>query len=267
MNINEINEKSNLPNEMFEQRVQPKNPKYSDFKKISIEFEAPKEFIKKSPKNQNEIVEQVIEENLKQTVINEIDARLIQNIQNKILPDEQLLNNKQMQDLKLLFGFERLSSLDFLKFDAGKVSKSDLDLFKKLSNGDQLYISNFSNSNIDSQFIIQDTNGQNFSYKSVDFSKGLFNLIDQAYKTQKPVRLDFEGKSSVILKIGTDGKITAQFFSSDAAMEQLLKNNLSSLKNKLDEEGIPYKHIGYKEQKNKQDQNQQNQSKQNDNGG
>jgi flagellar hook-length control protein FliK len=63
--------------------------------------------------------------------------------------------------------------------------------------------------------------------------------------------LDFDGNSSVILKVDAEGKLTAEFISSDKAMESLLKNSIPQLRNKMDNEGIPYKDISYKDQSQK----------------
>lgn len=96
------------------------------------------------------------------------------------------------------------------------------------------------------------------SYKSIDVSKGVANLIEKAYKTQMPVRLDFEGNSSVILRIAADGKLSAEFQSSNKAMEDILKNSIPSLRNRLDAEGITYKAVFFKDtpkRQNKRDQN------------
>ena len=71
--------------------------------------------------------------------------------------------------------------------------------------------------------------------------------MEYSFKSQKPVRLDFNGNSSVILKMNNNGKLIAEFISNDKAMEYALKSSIPNLKDKLDSEGIPYEEIFYKD--------------------
>ena len=60
------------------------------------------------------------------------------------------------------------------------------------------------------------------SFKSANVSKTLLNLVDNAYNTQKPVRIDFDNNVSVILKVDKEGKVSAQFIPGDKAVEAYL---------------------------------------------
>jgi len=91
---------------------------------------------------------------------------------------------------------------------------------------------------------VNDADTQNL--KSTEVSKALMNLIEEAYKTQKPTRIDFDNNISVILRIGRDGKVSAEFIPSDRAVEQYLRNNIGYLKERLDEQNIDYGDIMYK---------------------
>lgn len=92
------------------------------------------------------------------------------------------------------------------------------------------------------------------TYKSANVSKTLVNLIDEAYNTQKPVRIDFDNNVAVILKIDKDGKIAAQFIPGDKAVEAYLKENIASLRQSFDNQGIAYNELSYRQskQQNKQ---------------
>lgn len=93
-----------------------------------------------------------------------------------------------------------------------------------------------------------------------EVSKTLLNLIEKAYNTSKPCRIDFDNNISVILQIDKDGKVTAQFLPSDAVAEQYLRNNIGYLRQSLDAQNIEYNEISYrtykdnngKQQKSKQ---------------
>lgn len=137
---------------------------------------------------------------------------------------------------------------DFLKFDneikvnANNLKKEDIVFLRTCLENPSIMLNA---QNLQADYAVQNQNGQ-VSYKSFDVSKGLFNLIENSFKAQKPVRLDFNGNSSVILKMNNDGKLIAEFMSTDKATEYLLKSSISNLKDKLDTKGIPYEEIFYK---------------------
>lgn len=137
------------------------------------------------------------------------------------------------------------------RLDLDSLNENDIKFLKECVDNPDMVLNTINTANHQVNFSMVDQSGQ-VSYKSPDFSKGLANLIEYAYKTQRPVRLDFEGNSSVILRIDTRGKLSAEFMSSDKAMESILKNSIPNLRNRLDSEGIPYKEILYKENSEKQ---------------
>ena len=103
------------------------------------------------------------------------------------------------------------------------------------------------------------------SAKTTEVSKALLNLIEEAYKTQKPVRIDFDNNVSIILRIGKDGKVNAEFIPGDKAVEEYLRNNIGYLKDRLNEQNLDYGDIMYKPYKNnKKERNNQNGGKQNE---
>jgi len=137
-----------------------------------------------------------------------------------------------------------------INFDDFK--KEDLDLFKAFADNPNIYINNINAQNLQVCLAAQGTQGT-VSYKSFDVSKGLFNLIEYSLKSKKPVRLDFKGDSSVILKMNKEGKLIAEFLSNNEAMAYILKSSIPNLRNKMDSEGIPYDDIFYND--NKQNKN------------
>jgi hypothetical protein len=138
------------------------------------------------------------------------------------------------------------------KINLDDFKKEDIDFLKTCFENPSIVLNNINSQNFQVNLAIQNSDGQ-VSYKSFDVSKGLFNLIEYSFKAQKPVRLDFNGDSSVILKMNKAGKLTAEFISNDEAMAYVLKSSIPSLKNKLDSEGIPYEEIFYND--NKQNKN------------
>lgn len=96
-------------------------------------------------------------------------------------------------------------------------------------------------------------------YKSAEVSKTLMNMIENAQSTQKPVRIDFGNDISAVIRVSTDGKISAQFLPTNEAAEDFLRSNIAYLEQAFEEQEIPYNDLSYKSRQQKQ-QNQQNQN-------
>jgi len=138
------------------------------------------------------------------------------------------------------------------------ITPQDMNFFKTMLENPSMTINGVNSQNLQVNYSVQNINNQ-ISYKSAGVSKGLFNLIENSFKSQKPVRVDFNGNSSVILKMNNEGKLIAEFISNDKAMEYVLKNSLPSLKERLDAEGITYEEISYKENPRQNRNKKQNQ--------
>ena len=162
-----------------------------------------------------------------------------------------------IEEIKLFL--RKKGNLKFLDNDINinldNFKKKDIEFFRTCLENPSITLNNLNTQNLQANFAVQNQNNE-VSYKSFDISKGLFNLIDYSFKAQKPVRLDFNGNSSVILKMNIDGKLIAEFISNDKAMEYVLKSNIPGLRDKLDSEGIPYEEISYKDNSKNNDKRQ-----------
>jgi len=108
--------------------------------------------------------------------------------------------------------------------------------------------------------ILQNFSAQDIA-KSSNVSKTLIDLISNANTTGKPVRIDFDNDITLVLRVDREGKLSAQFFPGDKAAEEYLKNNLPYLKNRFDEQNIPYKELSYRQQKQQQEKENQQENK------
>ena len=99
--------------------------------------------------------------------------------------------------------------------------------------------------------------------QNVQISQALLNAINNAKETNQPLRIDFDQNVSVILRIGKDGAIAANFIPGDKAVEQYLRNNIESLKATFNNNDLPYTELSYsnssKQQNQRRRQNQQQQ--------
>lgn len=121
------------------------------------------------------------------------------------------------------------------------MTEDDMEFFKLVLNNPNVAINN------SDSIVVEDEKGKK-TLKKLDFSKSMMNLIEYAYGSNRPIRLDFAQNLSIILKIDKQGQVSAEFVSSDKAMGYLLKTNLPLLRQKLDSEGIKYKKIFYRDE-------------------
>ena len=143
---------------------------------------------------------------------------------------------------------ESLRTEDNTAIKMDDFKKDDIDFVKVCLENPAVVMTNINTQNLQVNLAIQNPQGT-YSYKSYDVSKGLINLIEYSLKSQKPVRLDFKGDSSVILKVNKEGKLNAEFISNDEAMAYALKSSIPMLKNKMDTEGILYDDVYYNDNK------------------
>lgn len=129
----------------------------------------------------------------------------------------------------------------------------------------------FVNLTQEGQFVAQTNTNNNFqnlmqievaqtavTQKTIEVSNKLTELIQKAQTTQKPVRISFDNDVSVVLKIDKSGKVTAEFIPGSIEVENYLRNNIDSLKQKFEEQNLPYNDLFYR-QNNKQQNKRQNQ--------
>ena len=177
-----------------------------------------------------------------------------QNIQNQNMQ----LNNEQLnQNYVDKFGFDVGSSLknkysSLFNYDTVKISKEDAKFFSDLVENKQFAVQN-NNGKAD---LIKFSDEIGPTYKTQQTSKVLIDLVNKAYEEGKPVRIDFDGNVSVILKVDKKGKVSAEFIPGDKAVEEYLRNNIRFLKQRLDDQNIGYNDILYRQSKNNQNNNQ-----------
>lgn len=158
------------------------------------------------------------------------------------------------------FAFDTVSSLKNLQqsynYDTVKISKDDAKFFIDLVENKQFALQQSGDKNT----LIKFSDEIGPTYKAQQTSNILTDLINKAYNDQKPVRIDFDNNVSVILKIDSKGKVTAEFIPGDKAVEAYLRNNIGYLKQRFDDQNLPYNDLLYRQsnQNRERRQNQQN---------
>ncbi len=138
---------------------------------------------------------------------------------------------------------EKFLDLDFgseFTINADKIGIQDAIFFVNLLNQD-----NMISYSIDGDSIKL----TDFEGKKINATNSLINMLSTSLETKKPIRLDFDNDITVILKLDKDGKIQAHFIPGTSEVENYLKNNIQCLKQRFDEEEIPYSHLGYSKNK------------------
>lgn len=133
------------------------------------------------------------------------------------------------------------------KYDAFTMDKDDAKFFVGMVNNGQFALN--LQGDVNAAVMQLDASKEITTYKSANVSKTLLNLIDDSYTKQKPVRIDFDNNMSVILKIDKSGKVSADFIPGDKAVEEYLRNNITSLKQTFDDKSLPYNDLSYRQHK------------------
>ena len=175
----------------------------------------------------------------------------------KINAEQQLEENENQQNLQQInqqyidkFGFDTVTALKNIKssynYDTIKISQDDAKFFADLVENKQFVLQQ----NGEKSNLIKFTDEIGPTYKTQQTSQVLTDLISKAYNEQKPVRIDFDNNVSVILKIDSKGKVSAEFIPGDKAVEAYLRNNIGFLKQRFDDQNLPYNDLLYRQSKN-----------------
>lgn len=169
---------------------------------------------------------------------NEGQSILSQNIQN-------LINTKDLMST--------INSASTFDYDVINMSDSDANFFANLVQNTDM-----SMKSIASQINDAMANGTEGIQKNVQVSSVLMDKLSESMKTNQPFRIDFDKDVSVILKVNKDGSLAANFIPGDKAVEQYLRNNISSLRQRFDEQNLPYSELSYSNSRQQQQEKRRN---------
>jgi hypothetical protein len=91
------------------------------------------------------------------------------------------------------------------------------------------------------------------SYKGFDLSPKLTELIEKGYKTGRPIRVELDPNSALVLKI-RNGQVSAEFVSNDKAAVFVMQQELDELRNRMAARNLPVGTLEYKYQDPRQGQ-------------
>lgn len=140
-----------------------------------------------------------------------------------------------------------------------KMNESDADFFINLTQNDNLNIQSIQ---AQAQGMINNGAEAVQVKQNVQVSQALLDALSQARENNQPLRIDFDQNISVILRVGRDGALSAQFIPGDKAVEQYLRNNIESLKASFDEQDLPYHELSYSNSSKEQNQRRRQEKQQ-----
>lgn len=173
---------------------------------------------------------------------NEGQSLLSQNIQD-------LLNTKDLMNT--------VNSATTVDYDVVNMSDSDANFFANLVQNTDMSMQSIA-ANISDQM----AEGAQNIQKNVQVSSALMDKLAESMKTNQPFRIDFDKDVSVIIKVNKDGSLAANFIPGDKAVEQYLRNNIASLRQRFDEQDLSYTQLSYSNSRQQQQQKRQNKEKQ-----
>ena len=175
---------------------------------------------------------------------NSSQSLLSQNIQN-------LLNTKDLMST--------VSSASTFDYDVINMSDSDANFFANLVQNTDMSMKSIS-AQINDAMV---NNSENIQ-KNVQVSSVLMEKLSDSMKTNQPFRIDFDKDVSVIIKVNKDGSLAANFIPGDKAVEQYLRNNISSLKQRFDDQNLPYSELSYSNSRQQQERRRNNKENKNE---
>ena len=200
-----------------------------------------------------------------------VDTQVNQNVENKdvnvqMLPeDAQMLSPVNVPFSELVAQGTQSASvtLDYLSsmpvdynYDSILMSLEDAKFFVNLTQEGQFSVEATQAGEFKNLMQMQVAQ-TSVTQKTVEITNQLTSLIEKAQKTNKPVRITFDNNVSVILKIDKNGKVSAEFIPGSIEVENYLRNNISALRQKFDEQNLPYNDLFYRQNNGKQNKNRQ----------
>ena len=167
---------------------------------------------------------------------------------NRVLNEQETQNQSKVKTVSNSEGVKKVDKKTnvtvetVVKYDNIVMNEGDVDFFAKIVENGQADM-------------------KQATAKSSKVSKTLADMLAKSMKDNQPVRIDFDNNISVIIKVGRDGKISADFLPSSQVAEAYLKENLPLLRQKFEDNNIEYDELNHREQKQDEKERQKKEQK------
>lgn len=199
--------------------------------------------------NESKVMDEIVSPEVLNGEVNFTDFKY--NNESQILSQniQSLLNTKDLMST--------VSYAAIVDYDSINMSNDDANFFANLVQRTDMSISGIVN-----EVSLQTAENSKNIQQNIKVSSILMEKLAESLKTNKPFRIDFDKDVSVIIKVNKDGSLSANFIPGDKAVEQYLRNNIASLRQRFDEENLSYSELSYS---NSKEERQQRRKKENDN--
>ena len=194
---------------------------------------------------------------------NQASAELSDEINSILKLNGRITDISQLQNQKFTTGINQDIYTSSAAIDYSRISMSDNDamFFVNLVNKTDMSMQSIAG---EFQKNLNTANVQNVQ-KTAKVSATLMEALSDSMKTNKAFRIDFDKDVSVVMRVDRDGNINANFIPGDKAVEAYLKNNISYLKQRFDEQNLPYNELTYSKHNRQNQQEEKRNNKENDN--
>lgn len=164
---------------------------------------------------------------------------------------QQMVKTNQATPVTQLAETQKLSGAITLDFSPSNISmtQADAEFFVNLTQQNDVSAQNVV---AQAQNLLNSGAEVTQVKQSAQISQTLLNALMTAKEKNQPLRIDFDQNISVILRVGKDGALAANFIPGDKAVEQYLRNNIESLKATFRENDLPYSDLSYSNRGSKQ---------------
>ena len=163
---------------------------------------------------------------------------------NQALKDSRIIANED--GIKKVNSHTGIKIENIVKFDSIIMNQADVEVFVNLVENGELSMNNLA---------------PKATEKGVQISKTLADMLAKSMETNQPVRINFDNDISIIIKVSREGRISAHFLPGSDIAENYLRNNLSSLVQRFEEENIPYDELTHHKQKRDNEEQQNKKDK------
>ena len=218
-----------------------------------------------SSKDKDNSEKKTLSSKVKESQDNSVNVQVAMNNQNAINDANMMLRNDiaQMIENTASLSTQNLNSWTMCYGSDSKsnikMNETDAQFFLNLTQDGDVSMQNIA---VQGQNMLNSGAEASSVRQSVQVSQTLLNALNESRQNNQPIRIDFDQNISVVLRVGRDGAISAQFIPSDKVAEQYLKANIDELRSAFDEQEIPYSDLSYSHSSKEQNKRRREQNRQ-----
>ena len=190
----------------------------------------------------------------------DIKASLIANIDTTLSDNKDALQSLSELNSKIsaISSINNVTAKTKTPLGSIKMTKEDANFFVNMveNQNNNVFQANVTVNNTTNQVTFADVKAQ-AAQSSAAVSQALIDKLQESMKTNKAFRVDFDNNVAVIMRVDSNGVLSANFIPGSAAVEQYLRNNIAELRQAFEDKGLEYNELSYTSKKQNQNKQQQ----------